>query len=169
MRGLNFFFRSQRPPVRRGRGRKKKFKPRTTPSLPDDQDSDVTSVESIGESDGDSDYVESSKNSPTSPYNTMDLAGHISKLEEMHEVAEGKLFELARPTVILSCIEKLEISELDDAKTDPLESHQDNGATPPVNTQPSPLYSPLEDTLVASAAPPPRSLVEAGNAAIQAR
>ena len=99
----------------------------------------------------------------------MDLAGHTSKLEEMHKVAEGKLFELARPTVILSCIEKLEISELDDAKTDPPESHQDNGATPPVNTQPSPLYSPLEDTLVASAAPPPRSLVEAGDAAIQAR
>ena len=48
-------------------------------------------MESIGESDGDSYYVESDKNSLMSPSNTSDLAGHISELEEMHEVAEGKL------------------------------------------------------------------------------
>ena len=62
-----------------------------SPSLPADQDSDVMLVASIGESDGDSDYVELAKNSPTSPSNTLSLEGHISELEEMHEVAEGKL------------------------------------------------------------------------------
>ena len=45
-----------------------------SPSPPDKLDSDVTSVAIIGESDGDSDYVESAKNSPTSLANTPDLA-----------------------------------------------------------------------------------------------
>ena len=49
------------------------------------------SVESIGESDGDSDYVKSAENSPTSPDNTPDLEGYISELEEMHKVAESEL------------------------------------------------------------------------------
>ena len=49
-----------------------------SPSPPVDQDSDVTSVASIGESNGDSDYVESAKNSPTSPDNTPDLERNIS-------------------------------------------------------------------------------------------
>ena len=40
--------------------------------------SDIMSVASIGESDGDSDYVESDENSPAIPANTLDLAGHIS-------------------------------------------------------------------------------------------
>ena len=69
-------------------------------------DSDVTLVASIGENDSDSDYFESAKNSPTSPANMPDLVGHI-KMEEMHEVAEGKLVELAQPTVIFSRIDKL--------------------------------------------------------------
>ena len=110
------------------------------------------SVESIEESDGDSDYVESAENSPTSPANTPDLKGNISELKEMHEVTDGDLVKLAQPTVIFSCIDKLEIIYLDDAKTDPPENHQDNGATLPVNTQTSPPHSPLEDASVASAA-----------------
>ena len=43
----------------------------------------------LGGSDGDSDYVDSTKKSPTSLSNTSDLgdlAGHISKLEAMYEV-----------------------------------------------------------------------------------
>ena len=64
-------------------------------SLPVDQDSDVTLVASIGESNGDSDYVESDENSPTRPENTTDLEGNISELEEMHEVVEGELVKLA--------------------------------------------------------------------------
>ena len=53
----------------------------TSPILSSDLDSDVTLVASIGESDDDSDYFESAKNSPMSPSNTPDLAGHISELE----------------------------------------------------------------------------------------
>ena len=52
-----------------------------SPSLPANQDSDFTPVAIIGESDGDSDYVKSSKNSPMIPVNTLDLEGHISELE----------------------------------------------------------------------------------------
>ena len=52
-----------------------------SPSPPANQDSDVTLVESIGGSDGDSDYVESGKNSPTIPANTPDLEGYISELK----------------------------------------------------------------------------------------
>ena len=52
----------------------------------------------------------------------------------MHEVAEGKLFKLTRPTVLFSHIDELKLPELDDAETDLPENHQDNGAMPPVNT-----------------------------------
>ena len=50
-------------------------------------------VASIIENDGDSDYVKSAKKSPTSLVNTPELAGHISELEEINKVAEGKLVE----------------------------------------------------------------------------
>ena len=85
----------------------------------------------------------------------------------MHKVLEGEIDTIARPTVIFSCIDELEISELDDAETDPPENHKDNGATLPVNTQPFPPHSPPEDTSVASAAPLLHPRVEAGDAAIQ--
>ena len=49
-----------------------------SPSQIADQDSDITLVVSIGESDGNSDYVKSEEISPTSPANTTDLAGYIS-------------------------------------------------------------------------------------------
>ena len=62
--------------------------------------------------------------------------------------------------MLFSRINELEIPELDNAETDPPENHQDNGATPPVNT---------EDTLVASATPPPFPRVEAGNDNLQAQ
>ena len=71
--------------------------------------------------------------------------------------------------MLLSHIENLELPELGDAETNPAENLQDNGATPPVLTQPSLLHSLLEDTSVASAAPLPRPRVNAGNAALQAR
>ena len=114
-----------------------------SPSIPADQDIDFTSVESIGERDGDSDYVKSAENSSTSPANTLDLEGHINELEEMHEVVESELVKLTRLTVIFFCIDELELPELDDAETNPPENHQDNDATPPVNNQPSPPNSPL--------------------------
>ena len=96
-------------------------------------------VASIGESDGDSDYVKLAENSPTIPANTPYLAGHISKLEEMYKVAEG---DLASPTVLFYRIDEIEILELNDAKTYPPGNHQYNGYILPVNIQPSPLQSP---------------------------
>ena len=138
-----------------------------SPSTPANQDSDVTLVASIGETDGNSDYVESAKNSRTSPANTPDLKGHISELEEMNKVGEGKLVEISRSTVIFSCIDELEILELNYDETNPPENPQDNGATPPVNTQPSPPHSTLEDASMTSAVPPPRPRVEAGNTSLQ--
>ena len=78
---------------------------------------------SIGESNGDSDYAESAENSPTSSTNTPDLELHISELEEMYEVAERKLVELAQPTVLFSYIGELKLPELDDAETVRLENH----------------------------------------------
>ena len=60
----------------------------TSTSLPADPDSDVKLVAIIGESDGDSDYVESAENSPPSLANTPDLAGHIIEMGAMHKVLE---------------------------------------------------------------------------------
>ena len=122
---------------------------------------------SIGERNGESDYVESAANSPTSPANTPDLEGYISELEKMHKVVESELVELAQPTVIVSCIDELELPDLNDAETEPPVNHQDNGTTTPVNTQTSPPHSPLEETSVAPDASPPRHCVEAGNAVLQ--
>ena len=90
----------------------------TASPSPANQDIDVTLVASIGESNGESDYVESDKSSPMIPANTTDFMGHISKLEEMHEVAEGELVKIARPTVLFSRINELEIPDLDNVKTD---------------------------------------------------
>ena len=122
----------------------------------------------FGESGSDSDYVESAENSPTSPANTLDLTGHVSKMEAIHEVLEGELDAITRPTVLFSHTNELEIPDLADAETDPPKNHQDNSATPPVNTQSSPPHSPPEDTLVSSSDPSPRPHVEAGNSDLQA-
>ena len=65
------------------------------PRPPADPDSDVMPVAIIGGIDGNSDYVKSAKNSPTSPANTPDLEGHISKLEAMHKVSERELDAIA--------------------------------------------------------------------------
>ena len=120
------------------------------------------------ESDGNSDYVESTENSPTSPAKTPNLAGHIRELEEMHEVADSKIIKLTRTTVLFYRIDEIKLTELNDAETDPPENLQDNGATLRVLTQPYPLHSPLEDDLVDPAAFLPCPCVKAGNAALQA-
>ena len=77
---------------------------------------------STSESDVNSHYVESTKTSHKIPSNTLYLELHISDLGEMYEVAEGKFVELAQPTMLFSCIDKLELPNLDDAKTDPPET-----------------------------------------------
>ena len=71
--------------------------------------------------------------------------------------------------VFFSRIDKLEIPEFGDANTDLPENHQYNGAMAPVNTQPYPPHSPLEDALVSSTEPPPHPHVEAGDATLQAQ
>ena len=135
-----------------------------SPSPPVDPESDVTSAAS----DGESDYVELSENSPTIPVNIPDLAGNTSKIEAMQEVLEREINTIDQPTVIFSYTNKLEIPALVDADTDPPENLQENGATPPVNTQLYPPHSTPEDTLVASANPLSCPRVKAGDAALQA-
>ena len=83
-----------------------------SPSPPTNQYSEVILAASFGGSDNDSDYVEVTKNSPTSPSDTPDLAGHIIKLEVMYEVSEGELDAIAQPTVLLSHTDDLKIPEL---------------------------------------------------------
>ena len=127
------------------------------------------SAASFGGSDGDSDYVNSAENSPTSPANTPELAGHIIKLEAMYNVSEGDIDAITQPTVILSHTNDLKIKELTNTETDPPYNHQDNGSTPPVSTQTSLPQSPPEEILVASAKPLQRPHVEDGDAALQDR
>ena len=120
----------------------------------------------LGVSDVNSDCVESAENSPTSPANTPELAGNM---EEMRKVSEGELDAIERPVVLFSHTNELEIPDLTEAKTNPLENNQDNGTIPPVKTQLYPPQSPPEDTLVASAEPLTCPRVESGDAALQAR
>ena len=94
----------------------------TSTSPPANPASDVTSAVSFGGSDGNSDYVELSEKSPTSPANTLDLVGHIIKLEAMHEVSEGEIDATTQPTVLFYHTNEIKILELADAKTDPPEN-----------------------------------------------
>ena len=64
---------------------------------------------------------------------------------------------------------KLKIPDLANTKTNSTENYQDNGSTTPLGTQPSSLYSPLIDTLVAPADPLPRLHIENRDTAILGR
>ena len=64
---------------------------------------------------------------------------------------------------------KLEILEISNGKTDLPENLQDNGATPPVLTQPYSPHSSLEDASVSPAAPSPHPRVDDGNDALQVK
>ena len=66
-----------------------------SPSPPSGPGSDIMLETSFGGNDGDSDYVESAVNSPTSLANTPDLEGHISKLETMYEFSQGDINAIA--------------------------------------------------------------------------
>ena len=61
---------------------------------PTNPDSDVTLAASFGRSEGNSEYVKSSKNLPMSLANTPDLAGHTSELEIIHEVPEEEIYAI---------------------------------------------------------------------------
>ena len=95
--------------------------------------------------------------------------GHIRKLEEMHEVLEGELNAIAQTMVLFSHTNELKIPELANSEINPPENHQDNGATPLVNTQPSPPQSPPENTLVDSAKSSPSQHIKARYASLQER
>ena len=90
--------------------------------------------------------------------------GYISELEAMHKVLEGDIDAIKRPTVFFSHTDEIKFPGLTDAETKPPQNLQDNGATPPVNTQPSPPHSPPEDTSVPSAETPPCPCVKARDA-----
>ena len=122
---------------------------------------------SIGGSDGNSDYVESAKNLPTILDNTPDLAGHTREMEGMHEVTAGELNTSARKTVLFYHTDEIKNLEIPNANTDLPGNHQDNGAKPPANTQPSPPHAPPEDTSVASAKPTLHPRIDAGDYDIQ--
>ena len=69
----------------------------------------------FGGIDSDSDYVKSADNSPMSSANTLDLEGHITELEMMHEVLEGEINAIFQPMVIFSHTNEIKILELDNA------------------------------------------------------
>ena len=60
-------------------------------SPPTGPDNNVMLAASFGESNGNSDYVESAENSPRSSANTPDLEGHISEMETTQKVSEGEI------------------------------------------------------------------------------
>ena len=64
----------------------------------------------------------------------------------MHGISVEDIYAIVRPTVLFNQTNKLNITELIDAETDPTKKLQDNGATPPVVNQQSSTHSPLEDT-----------------------
>ena len=85
----------------------------------------------------------------------------------MHEVLEGEIDAIARPMVIFYRTNELKILELTDINTSLPENLQDNVATPPIGTHASYPHSPLEDTSVASAKPPPCTHIDTGYAPLQ--
>ena len=90
-----------------------------SPSPPADPDSDVILAAIFGGSDGNSDYVELSKHSPSSLANMPDLVGHTRKLEAMRNVSQREINAIARSTVLFFHTDELNIPELADAETDP--------------------------------------------------
>ena len=71
--------------------------------------------------------------------------------------------------VLFTQPDEIDTMDLDDAETTPDENHQDNGASPPLNTQPSSLQTPLTDALVDLYEPPTCSHIDARDAAHLAR
>ena len=139
-----------------------------SPRAPTEPNSDVIVAASFGGSDGDSEYLKSTKNSPLSLANTLDLARNIRKLEIMHKVWVREIIATVWPMVIFSHTNELEITELANAKTDPTKNIQDYGSTTPIRTYPSLPHSTLEDNSVSPAEPPPCPHVESVEASPQA-
>ena len=138
--------------------------PTATPRQPVNTDSDAMSVASYGESDSNSEYVDSPKNLPTRLANTLQLKIHILELQHMHEVAEDNIDDIAQPTYLFTQPDELDPKELANDGTTMDENHQYNGASPRNVTQPSLSKSPLTYTLVATDEPLPHPCVEDSDA-----
>ena len=123
----------------------------------------------FGGSDGDLEYVESTRNLPTSLAIALDLAGHLINLETMYKVSEGDINTIVQPMVLFTHRNNLETTELTDDKTNSTKNHQDNGAKPLLGTKPSFPYSPMTDTSSALAKPLPFPHIEDGDTIVLAR
>ena len=67
--------------------------------------------------------------------------GQTGKLEAMHELSDGEIYTIVQQTVLFSHTEELKIPELANTETYRPEIIQDNGDSPPVNTQAFPPNS----------------------------
>ena len=140
-----------------------------TPILTSDPRSDVTSAAIYGQSDSNSDYVESRENLPTISANTPELAGHIHELQQIHKVAVVKLEEFSQPMKLFTQPKEVEPKEISNDETTPAKNHQDNGDTPLHINQPYFPCSPLTDASVASELPLLQPLINTGAAAHPSR
>ena len=98
---------------------------------------------SSGESNGNSDYVDSHENLPTILTNITELKGHIYELQKMYEVAEVNIEDFSQPTELFTQPDKVDPTEIANDDTTPAETYQDNGTMPTHGTQPSSPHSPL--------------------------
>ena len=76
-------------------------------------------MDSSGNIDIDSDYVNLHKKLPTSSSNTPELAGHTHKLQQIHEFATVKLKYLSQPTEIFNHTNEVEPTDLANINTTP--------------------------------------------------
>ena len=97
--------------------------PTATPRPTADPDSDVPSAASSGESDGNSDYINSCKNLPASSVNTPEIAGHISEIEQLHEVAVVEIGEFYQLRELFTHPDEVDPTELANDETTPAKNH----------------------------------------------
>ena len=141
----------------------------STLRITSNNDSGVTLTASSGEIDGNSEYVKSPENSPTSSANTPELEGCIREIQYMHKDTKVDIDGIDQPTEIFNQTNELNPTDTSNNKTTLAKNHQDNGAMPPLGTQPPSLHSLLAYTLVTTDKPLPCPCVESGYAAHLAR
>ena len=103
-------------------------------------DSYATVASSSGESDGNSDYVESHKKLLTSSSITPELEGHIKKTEQIYNIDAIEIKYFIQPTDIFTQTDEVDPMEISYYETTPAGKHQYKGSTPPHETQPSLSY-----------------------------
>ena len=88
--------------------------PAATPRINSDPDSDFMLTVSSRERDGESDYVDSRENLPTSLANILELEVHIQELQQMHEDNRLYLEDINQPIELFTQINKIDPTELSD-------------------------------------------------------